>query len=54
MGALLPLSSKEMYAKLGYGWGNSLLAFVSLALVPIPFVFIRYGERIRKASKVTF
>jgi hypothetical protein len=29
-----------------------LLAFVSLALVPIPFLFIKYGERIRSSSTV--
>jgi MFS family permease len=50
--ALLPLSSQKMYAAMGYGWGNSLLGFVSLLLVPIPFLFIKYGERIRKANFV--
>lgn len=52
MAALIPLSSQKMYAALGYGWGNSLLGFVSLLLVPIPFVFIKYGERIRARSTV--
>ncbi|KZM22558.1 transmembrane transport [Ascochyta rabiei] len=52
MAALVPLSSQKMYAALGLGWGNSLLAFVSLALVPIPFLFIKYGERIRTKSTV--
>ena len=28
--ALIPLSSQTMYAKLGYGWGNSLLGFIAL------------------------
>ncbi|KAF2277566.1 MFS general substrate transporter [Westerdykella ornata] len=50
--ALIPLSSQQMYARLGYGWGNSLLAFLSVALVPIPFVLIRYGERIRRRTTV--
>ncbi|KAF2500550.1 MFS general substrate transporter [Lophium mytilinum] len=50
--SLLPLSSQQMYKVMGYGWGNSLLGFISLALVPIPFVFLKYGERIRKSSKV--
>ncbi|KAF3047380.1 hypothetical protein E8E12_000188 [Didymella heteroderae] len=52
MAALVPLSSQKMYAALGLGWGNSLLAFVSLALVPIPFLFIKYGEKIRARSTV--
>ncbi|KAF2121940.1 major facilitator superfamily domain-containing protein [Lophiotrema nucula] len=50
--ALIPLSSQKMYAALGYGWGNSLLGFVALFLIPIPFLFIKYGERIRARSKV--
>ena len=37
-----------MYNTLGLGWGNSLLAFIAVALCPIPVVFWRYGERIRK------
>lgn len=50
--AIIPLSSQSMYAAMGYGWGNSLLGFVAVALVPIPFLFIRYGERIRERSTV--
>lgn len=48
VGALLPLAGPKMYATLGLGWGNSLLGFISLAMLPIPFLFYRYGERIRK------
>ncbi|KAI9710403.1 MAG: hypothetical protein M1812_007439 [Candelaria pacifica] len=50
-GALLPLAGQKMYAKLGLGWGNSLLAFIALALCPIPWIFLRYGERIRTNPK---
>ncbi|KAK3316618.1 general substrate transporter [Apodospora peruviana] len=49
-GALLPLGGLEMYNALGLGWGNSLLGFISLALIPIPFLFYLYGERIRSRS----
>lgn len=45
--AFLPLAGTPMYARLGLGWGNSLLAFIAVALLPIPFLFLRYGERIR-------
>ncbi|KAL8834013.1 MAG: hypothetical protein Q9176_007705 [Flavoplaca citrina] len=48
LGALLPLAGRSMYESLGLGWGNSLLAFIAVALCPIPIVFYRYGERIRK------
>lgn len=50
--AVIPLSSQKMYSQLGYGWGNSLLGFISMALIPIPFLFIKYGERIRARSTV--
>lgn len=47
VGATLPLAGGRMYDTLGYGWGNSLLGFVALALAPVPFLFMRYGERLR-------
>ena len=47
LGAVFPLFGLQMYNALGLGWGNSLLAFLALALVPIPFLFYWYGERIR-------
>ncbi|CAF9934272.1 hypothetical protein IMSHALPRED_009653 [Imshaugia aleurites] len=48
VGALLPLAGRKMYATLGLGWGNSLLAFIAIAMCPIPIIFYKYGERIRK------
>jgi hypothetical protein len=50
--AILPVAGPKMYAKLGYGWGNSLLGFVALLLMPIPLIFIKYGERLRLNSKL--
>jgi multidrug resistance protein len=50
-GALLPLCGLSMYDALGLGWGNSLLGFLSLALVPVPILFRLYGERIRTNPK---
>ncbi|KAK7445520.1 hypothetical protein CaCOL14_002101 [Colletotrichum acutatum] len=47
LGALLPLSGLEMYDALGLGWGNSLLGFIALSLVPILVSFFVFGERIR-------
>lgn len=47
-GAVLPLAGARMYTVLGYGWGNSLLGFIALALVPIPILLNRHGETLRK------
>jgi len=52
-GALLPLAGPKMYAALDLGWGNSLLAFIALALAPIPVIFWRYGKRIRTKTAAT-
>jgi hypothetical protein len=46
-GAVLPLAGQSMYGALGLGWGNSLLGFLALAMSPVPWIFWKYGERIR-------
>jgi len=51
LGALLPIAGPSMYSTLGLGWGNSLLAFISIGMLPVPFLFIKYGESIRKNPK---
>ena len=38
------------YNKLGYEWASSLLAFLSLLLIPIPFVYFYKGEALRWRS----
>jgi hypothetical protein len=55
-GAILPLAGLSMYDKLGLGWGNSLLGFIGLALIPVPVLFRFFGERIRTNPRfqVTF
>lgn len=50
MGATLPLAGPALYAKLGANWAGTLLGLLEVACIPIPFVFWRYGSRIRKKS----
>ncbi|KAI0436659.1 major facilitator superfamily domain-containing protein [Xylaria telfairii] len=47
VGALLPLAGQSLYGSLGYGWGNSLLGFLALGMVPITLALLKYGERLR-------
>ena len=47
-GAFLPLAGPHLYQNLGLGWGNSVLGFIAFALVPIPWLFFAFGERLRK------
>ncbi|KAI1842231.1 hypothetical protein JX265_001409 [Neoarthrinium moseri] len=49
-GAAFPLFGRHLFEKLGYQWGPSLLAFLSVALIPIPFVLVRFGSTLRKNS----
>lgn len=50
-GAAAPLFTQYMFNALGVGGGGSLIGGVAVLLAPIPFVFYRYGEPIRKRSK---
>lgn len=50
VGAGFPLFAAQMYEKLGLEWASSLLGFIAILLVPIPFVFFYYGEKIRFRS----
>ncbi|KAH7145418.1 major facilitator superfamily domain-containing protein [Dactylonectria estremocensis] len=47
----LPLFGNQMYKKMGYPWASSLLAFLTLALMPLPYVFFFYGKKIRANSR---
>ncbi|KAI0155478.1 major facilitator superfamily domain-containing protein [Pestalotiopsis sp. NC0098] len=49
-GAFIPLCGLDMYDRLGWGWGNSVLGFVALAFAPLPWIFGVYGTKIRTWS----
>ncbi|KAF1952477.1 MFS general substrate transporter, partial [Byssothecium circinans] len=49
-GALIPLGGLDLYRAIGWGWGNTLLAFVALVFAPVPMVFGVYGGRIRRVK----
>lgn len=51
-GAGFPLFANAMYTKLGIDWASSLLGFLAVAFIPIPFVLYFNGKRIRLASKM--
>ncbi|CAH0020120.1 unnamed protein product [Clonostachys rhizophaga] len=52
LAAFLPLAGPAMYERLGVGWGNSVLGFISLAMVPIPALIYKFGGRMRKNEKL--
>ncbi|KAE8138709.1 major facilitator superfamily domain-containing protein [Aspergillus pseudotamarii] len=49
--AAFPLFGSQMYDKLGYQWATSLLAFLTVAMMPFPWLFFKYGKALRAKSK---
>ncbi|KAI2641974.1 major facilitator superfamily domain-containing protein [Xylaria nigripes] len=52
-GAAFPLFGTQLYHNLGYQWASSLLAFLTLGLMPLPYVFFHYGKQLRRRSRFT-
>lgn len=50
VGALLPLAGNSMYNALGLGWGTSVLGFIAVAFIPLPFVLWKFGQRLRESK----
>ncbi|KAK3898678.1 major facilitator superfamily domain-containing protein, partial [Staphylotrichum tortipilum] len=51
-GAALPLAGPAMYTAMTPRWAGTLLGLMEVLLVPIPFAFYRYGDKIREKSRV--
>lgn len=52
---LFPLCVPSLYEALGYGWGNSTLAFVGLVLgVPAPLIPWLYGAKLRDKAQSSY
>ncbi|KAG5925707.1 hypothetical protein E4U42_004041 [Claviceps africana] len=49
-GGTLPLVGPRMYVALTPQWAGTVLGLLQVALIPIPFVFWRFGGRIRAGS----
>ena len=50
-GAGFPLFANAMYMRLGINWASSLLGFLGIAFIPIPFLLYKFGKQIRNKSK---
>ena len=46
-----PLFGLQMYKKLNYHWATTLLALLTLACAPFPYVFFLFGKKLRSKSK---
>ncbi|OJJ63428.1 hypothetical protein ASPSYDRAFT_25504 [Aspergillus sydowii CBS 593.65] len=46
-----PLFATAMFRNLGVPWASSVLGFLAIALIPIPYLFYIFGPRIRARGK---
>lgn len=53
-GAIFPLFARQMFTKMKIKWAGTLLGCVAVVLIPVPFLFYKYGKTIRRKSKYAF
>ncbi|KAI4865672.1 MFS general substrate transporter [Hypoxylon rubiginosum] len=46
--AFLPLCGPALFDRLGVGWGNSVLGFVGVAMIPVPIFIFKFGAKLRE------
>lgn len=52
-GAGFPLFATAMYNKLGVGWASSLLGFLAIAFIPIPFILYKVCDLVFQDSQLS-
>jgi hypothetical protein len=52
IGGTLPLAGPSMYASLRPQWAGTMLGLLEVILIPIPFVFYKWGKPIRQRSRL--
>ncbi|RYP18095.1 hypothetical protein DL765_004107 [Monosporascus sp. GIB2] len=50
LAAFFPLFALQFYQKLGVEWATSVLGFLAVAMMPLPFVLFKYGRALRARS----
>jgi len=50
-GTAFPLFTTQMYKNLGNQWASAIPAFLVLGCIPFPFLFYKYGRRIRSKCR---
>ncbi len=46
-----PLAAPRMYKSLGTAWATSVLGFLCVLAMPAPFLFYKYGRKLRQMSR---
>ncbi|GAA5821266.1 hypothetical protein JCM11251_004542 [Rhodosporidiobolus azoricus] len=50
-GAVFPIFAPSLFHSIGTQWACTMLAGIMALLVPVPFLFQRYGKRLRRNSR---
>ncbi|CCD24482.1 Yhk8p NDAI_0D01680 [Naumovozyma dairenensis CBS 421] len=50
MSGIFPLFGLQMYKGMGINWAGFLLAMVTILMIPVPFLFTKYGAYLRSKS----
>ncbi|RLV92781.1 Polyamine transporter 1 [Spathaspora sp. JA1] len=50
-GAAFPLFSMQMFVNMKIQWASTLVGCIGIAMIPVPFLFYKYGKKIREKSK---
>lgn len=50
LGGSLPLAGPTMYKAMTPQWAGTFLGLLEVCMIPIPFIFYKYGDRIRAKS----
>lgn len=50
LSAAFPLFTLQFYRALGVGWATSILGFCTILMAPIPWVFFKWGSKLRARS----
>lgn len=54
MGGVFPLFGLQMYKKMGINWAGFFIAMITVLLIPVPFLFTKYGPYLRSKSPYTW
>ncbi|CAI5760387.1 unnamed protein product [Candida verbasci] len=53
-GGAFPLFARQMFVNLEIQWASTLLGCLAVLLLPIPFLFYKFGKRLRQKSTYAF
>lgn len=54
LSCVFPLFTIQMYEKMGIDWASSFFGFICIIMIPVPWIFSRYGPQMRKRSQFGF